>query len=301
MKLYIDDFSEGVKNMLALHKQGNNIFDMKGGSLFPHNSSQKTWQYAKEGDNMHFSDGTHTYSFKGQLADYDTELEKLPDVPLPDIFTNAQNKGKAQVHRSDPGSIYFTLQEGRNNPTYTLRHEGDNKWKAIPKPRKVKDQLKQPLTPHNVNLEHLKEGMMKELEDFQKNAEGVMDSINKGLGSAVQSVPNLATRAAMFPARMTGPVSFPGDNTKDLTEGLGAGVSNALTAGGVGLAGGGLYHLAKRHLLNTEEENKQEDEEGNSGVKRMLIPGLAMAGMNVAGRQMFPRAVNNPELNPFSS
>ena len=293
MKLYADDFSEGVKEMMELYKQGNNIFDIKGGSLFPHNTSQKTWEYAKEGDNIHLSDGTHTYSFKGQLADYDSELEKMPEVPLPDIFHNAQSKGKAQVHRSDPGSIYFTMQEGKNNPTYTLKHVGDNKWKAIPKKKKIKDMLKQPITPHNVNLEHVKEGMLKELEEMVK--EGFLQGLDKGLGQIAQEAVNLPANLALLPAKMTGPISGGNGATESLSSALG----NAGLAGGIGALGGGAYHLAKRKMLNTQEENAQEDAEGGHLLKRMLLPGAGMAGLNLAGRQMFPTAVNNPEMKMF--
>lgn len=173
MKLYADDFYAGMAEMISLYKQGSNIFDMHGGSLFPHNTSQKSWEMARDAGNIHFSDGMHTYSFKGELGDYDTELTMLPDVPLPDLFSSKSlKKHRAQVHRSDPGSIYFTLQEGRQNPTYTLKHMGDNKWKAIPKAHKAKDQLKQPVTPHNVNLESVKEGMFRELEILDKEAGG---------------------------------------------------------------------------------------------------------------------------------
>ena len=69
MKLHLNDFTAGVNEMIELHKQGNNIFEITGGSLFPHNTSQKTWEYAKEGNKLHLSDGTHTYSFKGELSD----------------------------------------------------------------------------------------------------------------------------------------------------------------------------------------------------------------------------------------
>src|SRR5579859_1518031 len=175
MKLYTDDFIAGMQEMLSIYKQGSNIFEMKEGSLFPHNTSQKTWQVANDGGNVHLYDGTNTYSFKGELGDYDSELERLPDVPLPDMFTgeaNKKNRHRAQVHRSDPGSIYFTVQEGHKNPTYTLKHVGDNKWKAIPKPKKAKDMLKQPMTPHNVNLPAVKEGMLKEMEEMLKSADG---------------------------------------------------------------------------------------------------------------------------------
>lgn len=290
MNFHIQDFVEGLDEILTLNKQGENIFEMKGSNLFPHNTSQKTWEYAKNGDSIHFSDGTHTYSFKGQLADYDSQLEKMPEVPLADIFTNATAKGKAQVHRSDPGSVYFTLQEGRNNPTYTLRHVGDNKWKAIPKPHKVKDKLKEPLTPVNVNLESVKEGMLKELE-LSKKA-GVLGSIDHGLGDALHSIFNLPGRAISDIGSLGGPVPEGGDSLSGI-------LGHAAVAGSVGAGAGGLYHLGKEYLYNTPEENEREKEDPNTLLRRMLLPAGAMAGANMFARQSFPASVNDAGKTSF--
>ena len=102
----------------------------------------------------------------------------------------------------------------------------------------------------------------------------------------------------MLPGR-TGPVSYYGDPNQNATEsGLSSGV-NAGLAGGVGALAGGAYHLAKRKLLNTPEENAQEDAEGGYGLKRVLAPAAAMAGINFVDRQVFPRNINNPEMNMF--
>lgn len=313
MEFHLDEFAKGVEDMLRLHKQGANIFDMKNGNLFPHTTSQSTWHFAKGDGHIHLSDGTNTYSFKGNLQDMDTELEKMPDVPLSDMYTNAKSKGKAQVHRSDPGSIYFTLQEGRDNPTYTLRHEGDAKWKAIPKARKAKGQLKQPQAPINVNIESVKEGMLQELADMEKEADGFFDNANHALGKGVQWLANAPGKLLTAPARIGGAVTQYGDanpnasepflGTGDMSDGLkgavGPGLTNMLGAGAVGAGAGGLYHLAKRHLLNTPEENAQEDEEGGKLGQRMLIPGGIMAGMNILGRSVMPAAINNPEAEMF--
>ena len=128
-------------------------------------------------------DGTQTYSFGGDLGEEDTDLEKLPDVPLPDMYKDSVSKGKAQVHRADPGSVYFTLQEGTRNPTYTLRHLGDNKWRAIPKKKSVKAQMAAPAAIPNVNVESIKQGMAKELDLFIKQGGlgGALDFFNMPL------------------------------------------------------------------------------------------------------------------------
>ena len=301
MNLYLDEFANGAKETIELYKQGNNIFEMKGGNMFPTNSSQRLWHYSKGDDHIHFSDGTHTYSFKGKLDEVDTDLEKIPDVPFPDLFTDSKSRGKAQVHRSDPGSIYFTLQEGRANPTYTFRHMGDSKWKAIPKARKVKAVLKQPVTPPNVNIESVKEGMLKELETFKKEADGGLPGFfSQTIGKGLHSLANLPGRIALAPARIFGgPETFKGDQNPEAAESIGASLGNAGVAGLTGAGLGGLLHIAKRNLYNTEEENQQEDVEGGHLGKDMLMGALPLAGATLAGRQMFPKAVNNPELNLF--
>jgi hypothetical protein len=294
MKIYADELIAGISEMMELHKQGNNIFEMKDGSLFPHHTAQSTWEFSRGDDKLHLSDGTHTFSFKGQLADYDSELEKLPEVPLPDIFVNSKSKGKAQVHRSDPGSIYFTLQEGRNNPTYTLKHMGDNKWKAIPKPKKVKDMLKQPITPHNVNLDYVKEGMLKEVEFFAKQA-----GIDEAGGKLLQEGLNLVPNALLMPGRIGGAVTKYGDPNPNASESLSKGLGSAALSGGIGAGAGGLYHLLKRKLLNTQAENDEEDAKGGYLKKRIMYPGLAMAGLNIADRNIFPAAIDNPSNQAF--
>lgn len=172
MNLYLEEFTAGIQEALSLYKQGNNIFEIKGGSLFPNIERQAMWQFSRGQKHLHLHDGQQTYSFGGDLGEEDTDLEKLPDVPLPDLFKDSVSKGKAQVHRADPGSVYFTLQEGTKNPTYTLRHLGDNKWRAIPKKRKAKDQLAAPAAIPNVNVESLKQGMANELQMFAKEGDG---------------------------------------------------------------------------------------------------------------------------------
>jgi hypothetical protein len=103
----------------------SHIFEQPN-SLFPHSVSHTTWHFSIGENFVHLSDGTHTYSFVGQLGG--AELKKMPDVPLPDFFNHAKSKGKAQVHRSDPSSIHFTIQDGQKNPTYTVTHKGSDIW-----------------------------------------------------------------------------------------------------------------------------------------------------------------------------
>jgi hypothetical protein len=227
----------------------------------------------------------------------DSDLEKVEDIPLPDLFNHSTAHGKAQVHRSDPGSMYFTIQEGHNNPTYTLKHMGDSKWKAILKARKVKDKLKEPITPPNVNLEAVKEGMEKELQTFMKEAGGGLPGFfNQALGRGLQTTANLPTDIMGAVGRIGGPIVGPVNDP--LNEPMGDWGLHGLESGAIGAGAGGLYHLLKRNLLNTKQENATEDAEGGKLGKRMLLPGLAMAGTNMAVRSALPNFVNDSSLKP---
>ncbi len=104
-----------------------NIFDLPG-TLFPHTTSQSTWQFSLGENFLHLSDGTSTYSFIGNLDFDDAELKKVADVPLADFYNNAISKGKAQVHRSNPFSIHLTMFDGEERITNILNHKNDDVW-----------------------------------------------------------------------------------------------------------------------------------------------------------------------------
>lgn len=279
MNLYLDEFMSGIKEMLALHKQGESIFEMGGGNMFPNIEKQQMWQFSKAPGHIHFSDGMKTYSFKyhnGGLSEEDMEMEKIPDVPMPDLFKDSLSKGKAQVHRADPGSIYFTLQEGTSNPTYTFKHTGGQKWKAITKKKKAKEALKEPAFISNVNAESIKEGMLKQAAEMSKSATGgALDFFNQAGGKTLDAVVNAPHTLALAPGRIGG------DPTGETTGQMWG------NAGKAGLVGAGLglgYHGLKRHFWNTPEENEQEG--STAALTRIGLPALGMAGINMAERSL---------------
>jgi hypothetical protein len=61
-----------------------------------------------------------------------TFLEQIPSVPFVNLTQAQFSIGEAQVHRSSPGSIYFTFQDGYQRPTFTVRHSGGNRWQVTP-------------------------------------------------------------------------------------------------------------------------------------------------------------------------
>lgn len=304
MNLYLDKFAEGVKLALSEHEKGHNIFEMKGGSIIPTIDSQRLWQFSRTPDAIHLSDNGQTYSFKGMLdPDKETALEKLPDVPLPDMYNHSVSKGKAQVHRGNPGSLYFTLQEGKSNPTYTFRHSSENRWVAIPKSRKAKKQLAEEPFVENVNLEHVKEGMAQEIQNYFTETAGESQGFFKKalVGEALLGLLNAPSQLALAPGRLVGgPETYFGDQSPTAGENASTGLLNAGMAGLAGAGLGGAYHLAKRHLYNSDAENAIEDQDPNTLTRRMAIPAAGMAGLNFAGRSMFPGAINNHDWRMFS-
>ncbi len=157
--LYIDELVEGLRDVLT--KQSSEfVFTSPGNtSLFPTSSSQAKWRYSKGPGFLRFHDGQKVYAFRlsgGMPHDQDFALKQEEDLEPSQFATGATEQGLMQVHRSDPGSIYFTLQEGRANPTFTLRHTGDENWRGSPKKKKVKEAVF-----HDVDTEALMEGVKK--------------------------------------------------------------------------------------------------------------------------------------------
>lgn len=220
MDFYFSRFVEGVNDSLI--KAGyDNIFDVTG-TIFPTISTQTKWHYAKSASHIHLHDGNNVYSFhmpEGSKDDEDFPLNKVTDVPMHEYDKDAINKGTAQIHRADPGSIYFTVQDGHNNPTYTFKHTSGSQWRAIPK---VKHHTEKPI---NINENDFINGVNDKL------GENVFDNIIRGADST--------GRAAMRGVMDIG--------------------DNPLASAGVGLLGGAAYDLGKRQFYNSDEENAQEE------------------------------------------
>lgn len=137
MDFYFASFLTGFKDGLSkVANDQSSIFDIDG-AMFPNIESQTKWQFARVNDHLQLHDGNHLYCF------HLPEGEQEHDFPIKKVVQdvhqfgeNATSKGSVQVHRADPGSIYFTLQDGRNNPTYTFKHINGEQWRAIPKVKK---------------------------------------------------------------------------------------------------------------------------------------------------------------------
>lgn len=271
----LNEIAKGFSETVELAKKGENIFDMGGNvPLFPTLQSQAQWKFAKTPKGLQLSDGTHVYNFDTPSGYGDGEedfpLVRGGDVPITDFGKDAIQRGIAQVHRSDPGSIYFTMQEGFKNPTYTLRHVSDKNWKAIPKKKPIKKMVDDALAKqqavhheqHGMTIPQLHSEVMKQgmMDEFIKYA-----NLNKSVGSFAQNLPGYIGDVAMLPERSPG------------------------IAAAVGAGGGLAYHLLKKKLYNSPEENEQEGIKDL--LKRMTIPAVALGGVGmlenaVAGDRM---------------
>jgi hypothetical protein len=206
MTLDINCFLAGIQERLEFAKTAN-LFEQEHSTFFPMLSTQTTWRYSRKGDTLHLHDGHNTFSFKypENLADEDVPSERLPDSNKFDYENDAKEKGTAQIHRADPGSIYVTLQDGRNNPTFTLQHQTGSTWKISPKKR-LKKILPETVQTVEVDPSSVIDGAIKEADAynaFTDVAGAGLDGMGNALGKGIQMVgqhPYLAAGGALATA-----------------------------------------------------------------------------------------------------
>lgn len=246
MTIDIDEFEEGIQDQIKLVKNADLV-----NQILPTLSSQSKWSYHRDPDHLALMHDGKTFKFKVPSKIEDTiESELIPHQG------ELASHGIAQVHRSDPGSIYFTLQEGKENPTFTIKHQQDNKWKVTPKKKKTKQ----------VTLNDA--ATVKLASELTKKAFSG-SSADKWLGGLVDT---------KIPNAIKGTLNFIHD--KPGTSMLG------------GLAAGAGYDLLKRNLWNTPEENTQEST--LQRALRYLVPSLGLGATSASLNSLFPDDNNSP-------
>ena len=301
--LYYEDFFEGMDDTLKKKANEHLFTSPNNASLFPNLTSQAKWKYAKGANFLRLHDGQKVYSFSVPSGFSHTEefaATREADGEHSKFEEGAETKGLAQVHRADPGSIYFTLQEGRENPTYTFKHTGESNWRGVPKKRKAKE-----VVMPNVDIPTVADGIKAAFAASTDDAQAAYEKLAEREVTA--ALRPLAERLARQKERRNpdgilgkkadfSPFKWAaGPGAHALQRGLfspgelafragGNGehpILGALASGGVGAGLGAAYHYGKRNLYNTDEENAQEDEQGVKPLlKRMLIPG---AGLGLLG------------------
>jgi hypothetical protein len=263
MNIDNEEMLDGFKETIRLFKEGQNIFDMGNHVLFPNLTTQQKWKYIQDNDTLHLSDGNHVYSFQGNPStEEETSVTRTKGLPINDFNQSNLPKRTVQVHRADPGSIYFTLQEGFKNPTYTFRHVGGENWKAIPKKKVIKKTTTPVMIPDQ-HTEAVKQGMVLEL---LKQA-GFGQDFNHFAGQMLTRGGNALQTGLMSPGRIS-----------------------PLAATGIGAGAGALYHLLRKGLYNSPEENEQEGP--GTFLKRVLIPAAIGGGLSGLEHNMFDKPTN---------
>lgn len=105
-------------------------------SHFPLSNIQQLWKYKHKDGKLALKNGDAVYSFtfpeqlypEVEGDNHSFHVKRLNDDSYHSIDAPERT---AQVHRSHPGQLYVTLHEGKRNPTYTFKHEDEDKWKVI--------------------------------------------------------------------------------------------------------------------------------------------------------------------------
>lgn len=210
----------GFARTLALYKQGEDVASFANTQTMPTFSTQAKWHFHKENNSIKLHNPTddvvYHFSTPDGIAEHGASVAyRSADVKASE-FPRAAHR--AQVHRSDPGSVYFTVQDGTHNPTYTLRHVGGQKWHIEPKKKKV---ISPEISPEK--FETVKTAILKQATPPWYDP---VPYISKGINGTASAVGGLGV-----------------DPLMSLAGGAGVGV---------------LYDQLKRNLYNTGEENQQE-------------------------------------------
>ena len=255
MRLFFQDFLDGVQETLQI-KKASAVFDASAGtSIIPSIEKQQIWHYARQDKRLLLNDGNivHHFEIKGvEDPDNDFPLSKLTDVAIPQ-FAALPNIGKAQVHRVNPGVVYVTLHDGKKNPTYTLKHELDDQWRAIPKVKAAE---------YEIEAEELLAFSEKIANEFMSQL--ASSPTTTLLDSSIKGIDWLGRKAI---------------------NGIMAPGVDPLRAAGIGLAGGAAYDIGKRWLYNTPEENAEENP--TARILRYVAPAALLGGLGAATRSTF--------------
>ena len=269
MDLYLDAFTLGFKDRLAEKEASSNFLDhMANENILPTFSGQKHWKYVRTPEGIRFTDGDKVYGFG--LKDFTGEsqrVSKLDDIPYLGWDHNKSEGGTLQVHRSSPDSIYMTLANGRENPTFVIEHEEGKNWKYLPSKK-----------------------MIKRLESLKAPSEEVIPGVNPESllhgGEEAVKVASLYDGTGIFgSAQGANEALWKGINGgKGMLQSMGSSPGNALlTIGGVTLGGLLLNHLRKKFSPQYNQKMIQNPGANwNNSIGLPLLGGAALAGLGAA-------------------
>jgi hypothetical protein len=139
MNLHIEAFALGAHDYLKEKQAASNIFDLGiNDNIIPTVHSQKNWKYVQTPEGLRLSDGDKVYGFNLQNFGGETSrVSKSDDISILDFEHGKTGGGTAQIHRASPDSLYLTLANGRDNPTFRLEHDEGKNWKYIPSKKMI--------------------------------------------------------------------------------------------------------------------------------------------------------------------
>jgi hypothetical protein len=184
MNLDLHAFALGVISGLEKSAEiGSVLGSHMGENILPTFEGQRKWKYRETPEGLRLSDGNHVWSFG--IHGFGGEVSKVPRIPDVGIldFERGGKGGTAQVHRSSPDSVYLTLHNGRENPTFYLEHQEGQNWRYIPGKRLRKMLASQPQASSiPVDPESLLEGAEKMAFDMGLGANDMNNLLWKGVG-----------------------------------------------------------------------------------------------------------------------
>jgi hypothetical protein len=136
-KLDIAAFTLGVREELAKRAQFTLDSMPTNENILPTIDRQVKWRYVRTKDGLKLTDGNLVYSFglPSEFPAEDTPVSRLEDDNILDFERDVVAKGTAQIHRSSPDSVYMTLADGSQNPTFSITHEQGKQWRYSPAKR----------------------------------------------------------------------------------------------------------------------------------------------------------------------
>jgi hypothetical protein len=331
MELHIDAFALGASDYLKEKQAASNIFDIgMNENILPTFNSQKNWKYVQAPDGLRLSDGERVYGF--DLKDFGGEMsrvEKMNDIPLLDFEADKVRGGTAQVHRASPDSLYLTLANGMDNPTFRLEHDEGKKWKYIPSKKMIErlQQLKshgdqkgpEGVSAPKVDLDSLMQGGIDGVKTagvgeflFGKGLKSVADPTARGLATDMALYSNPFTGVAtglydtgshLMNGRVFSALGSLGMGALSFVPGAGSVARGALRLGGKGisaLANAGSKGLARlgtggKALANTLESGAQQaGGKLNSAIQSPMAQNIGQKAQNFAesGKVQVDNAVN---------
>lgn len=245
---------------------------------FPFSTNQQLWKYKHKDGILALKNGESIYSFsfpeklypETEEENHSFNIKRLNDDTYRTMDTSERT---AQVHRSHPGQLYVTLHEGSRNPTYTLKHEKEDTWKAS-----------------------LKKKLNKQLKDFIPVQEHLGDNppqFGEYSRSVTKSAYTIEEKLARLKARRDPNYDHKEDRLKVYTKqanmyGAGVNAMNAFTNLPPAVVGGGA--MGASYLLNKSRKETDPFDEKHPLVSKLMdygIPAATIMAMYYGGKGLF--------------